>query len=482
MNGQEEIRSVLRSLSPSVAHRAADKPNVAEIYSPPHHAKALDPNRALVVGGRGVGKSFWASVLYDAEARKAASEAYPELGLDKLDVELGFYEGAMGSGNIAPSPSTLKAALKIAEDPASIWRSVILKVLAPNVGPAAFNDRVKWIEETPEAFEDALLEVDRRQAEDGRILLIVFDALDVLATDWDSIRTLTRGLARLALEMSARKAIRIKMFMRHDQFEDMRRKTFADFSKLRTAAVALTWEPEDLYGVLFTRIWRDNSARPVLAQLGKELQLQLDLSKSDLPELIKVSPSHQEALFATIAGEFMGTNKKRGRTYTWMPKHLADAHGETSLRSFLIALKEAADRSSGAIETAIDHVGINAGVLKASDTRLEELREDHPWVDDALNALSGLTVPCAESDVTELWRAAGTVDLIVSHTNDARPAAPIQLDAPEFATVPEKALLAALIDLAVIERRSAEKVNVPDIFRVAARIKRRGGIAPRPKR
>ncbi|HEV2678715.1 MAG TPA: hypothetical protein VGV37_29575 [Aliidongia sp.] len=480
MNGQEEIRNVLRSLSPSVAHRAADKPNVADIYSPPHHANALDPNRTLVVGGRGVGKSFWASVLFNEEARAAAAQAYPFLGLENLDVVLGFYEGAMGSENVAPSASTLKAALKIADDPASIWRSVILKRLAPEVGPSTFNDRVRWIEGTPEAFEDALLEVDQRQAAEGRTLLILFDALDVLATDWDSIRTLTRGLARLALELSARKAIRLKMFMRRDQFEDMRRKTFADFSKLRTAAVELNWKPEDLYGVLFTRIWRDQAARPVLAKLGAGLQL--DISKPDLPESVKVNPTTQEALFATIAGEFMGTNKKRGRTYTWMPKHLADAHNETSLRSFLISLKEAADRSSSSIETAIDHVGINAGVLKASDTRLEELREDHPWVDDALNALSGLTVPCAEGDVTDLWREAGTVGLIVSRTNAERPAAPIQLDAPEFTAAPEKALLEALIDLAVIERRSADIINVPDIFRVAAKIKRRGGIAPRRER
>ena len=479
MSGQEEIRNVLRALSPSVAHRAAEKPNVEDIYSPPHHATALDPNRALVVGGRGVGKSFWASVLNDQDARSAAARAYPDLGLDKLDVALGFYEGAMGSSSVAPSASTLKAALKVAEDPASIWRSVILKVLAPGDGPVGFNDRVKWVEATPEAFEDALVKVDQRQAALGRTMLIVFDALDVLATDWDSIRTLTAGLARLALELSARKAIRVKMFMRRDQFEDMRRKTFADFSKLRTAAVELTWDPEDLYGVLFTRIWRDPAARPVLAALGAGWQL--DIAQPDLPESVKVNAGVQEALFATIAGEFMGANKKRGRTYTWMPKHLADAHSETSLRSFLIALKEAADRSSAGIPTAIDHVGINAGVLKASDTRLEELREDHPWVDDALNALSGLTVPCAEGDVAQLWRAAGTVALIRSRTNDARPAAPIQLDATDY-TVPEEALLHALIDLAVIERRSADIINVPDIFRVAARIKRRGGIAPRAKR
>ena len=216
-----------------------------------------------------------------------------------------------------------------------------------------------------------------------------------------------------------------------------------------------------------------------MSQLGQPMQL--DLSNADLPALLKTSAWAQERMFAVMAGEFMGANKKRGRTYTWMPKHLADAHNETSLRSFLIALKEAADRASSSTPTAIDHVGINAGVLKASDTRLEELREDHPWVDSALDALSGLTVPCAAIDVIDLWRKAETVRLIASRTDPERPAAPVQFDTADY-EVREYALLEALVDLAVIERRSADVINVPDIFRVAAQIKRRGGIAPRRKR
>ena len=37
----------------------------------------------------------------------------------------------------------------------------------------------------------------------------------------------------------------------------------------------------------------------------------------------------------------MGTNRRRGKTYTWLPNHLADAKGQVSPRSFLIAVREA---------------------------------------------------------------------------------------------------------------------------------------------
>jgi len=476
---QSPIRKVLKELNPSVAHRAADKPNIDEIYTPSHHADALDPNRALVIGGRGVGKSFWASVLANEESRAVAAESYPALALNKIDVELGFHEGASGTGGVAPSPATLKNALKEGSDPTSIWRSVLLKALEPEAGPQKLKERIAWLESDPEAFEDSLLHADAERARTGRMLLLVFDALDVLATDWETIRKLTRGLTRLALEMSARRAIRFKLFMRRDQFEDMRRSTFADFSKLRTASVELEWLPADLYGVLFTRLWRDISSRPVFARLGEEVGILM--SDGDLPRSLKDDEAQQEKLFSTFAGEFMGANRKRGRTYTWVPKHLADAHGETSLRSFLIALREAAERAGDRSGSAIDYNGINAGVLKASETRREELKEDNPWVEDALEALTGLTVPCAENEIINRWQDANTLNNIHSRTILERPATPIQLDSTASA-VPEKALVKALIDLGVIERRGQDRVNVPDIFRVAAKMKRKGGVAPRRKR
>jgi hypothetical protein len=465
-------------LNPSVAHKAADKPSIEEIYSPPRHADALDPNRALVIGGRGVGKSFWAAVLANKDSRAAAAESYPKLSLDRLEVALGFHEGALGTEAVAPSPAALKTALDIVDDPASIWRSVLLKVIAPELGPKKLRERVKWLEEDPETFEDALLQADNKLDRDGRTLLIVFDALDVLATDWETIRKLTLGLSRLALEMGSRQAIRLKLFMRRDQYEDMRQTTFADFSKLRTAAVELEWDAVDLYGVLFTRLWRDSKANPVLSKLGRNVGIAI--TGSDLPRFLKTDETKQAALFATFAGEFMGASGKRGRTYTWVPKHLADAHGETSLRSFLIALREAAKRATDRQELAIDHQGINAGVLSASDTRREELKEDHPWVEDALAALDGLTVPCAVSEMIDRWHDAHSLDKIRNRTHRERPAVPIQLELAD-AAIPEMALIDALSDLGVIERRDQDRINVPDIFRVAAKMKRRGGVAPRRK-
>lgn len=480
MIDQSSIRAVMRALDPSVAHRAAQTPNIKEIYTPPSHADALDPDRALVVGSRGVGKSFWAAVLADQNTRLAAAAAYPKLNLQSFDVHLGFHEGSVSPRSAAPARTALPKALEIAEDPAWIWRSVVLKALVPTEGPTRLTERVKWLQDDPELYSELLDIAEQQLRSVGRRALVVFDALDVMATDWNVIRSLTVGLARVALELVSTPAIRIKMFMRRDQFNDMRRKTFADFSKLRTAAVELDWSFKDLYGALFSRLWQDETSKNAFRSLAQ--QHIHSYPNDTLPYALRENEGSQERLFAAIAGEFMGVNAKRGRTYLWLPRHLADGHGETSLRSFLIALKEAAQSTSDRSLLTVDRVSINQGVLKASATRREEIKEDHPWVEDVIPPLEGLVVPCLEGEMIDRWFHDSTAEKVLKRHDPERPAAPVQLaaitEANEFYT-PEYALLSALEELGVIERRNEGRLNVPDIFRVTAKIKRKGGLAPR---
>ena len=65
----QKIRTWLADLAPLPAHQASIAPELAEIYTPQDHEAALDPDRMLVVGGRGVGKSFWAGVLLNTDSR-----------------------------------------------------------------------------------------------------------------------------------------------------------------------------------------------------------------------------------------------------------------------------------------------------------------------------------------------------------------------------------------------------------------------------
>jgi hypothetical protein len=87
------LRDGLKILPQVAAHAATNTPDLRSIFTPQSHEGALDPSREIVVGDRGVGKSFWSSVLKDDFARTAIAPIYAGLKLEKLQVSLGFAEG-----------------------------------------------------------------------------------------------------------------------------------------------------------------------------------------------------------------------------------------------------------------------------------------------------------------------------------------------------------------------------------------------------
>src|SRR5262249_51591205 len=150
----------------------------------------------------------------------------------------------------------------------------------------------------------------------------------------------------------------------------------------------------------------------------------------------------QEKLFYIIAGEFMGASAKRGRTYSWLFDHLADAFGETSPRSFLTALQRAASHGPAPVDTAIDHNGIRAGVQVASEIRVAQLKEDYDWITEVLRALEGLEVPCDPELFKRRWIERATVEKIEDQSGSSNKLLPLELERRK--SDPQGSLLTAL--------------------------------------
>lgn len=92
---------------------------------------------------------------------------------------------------------------------------------------------------------------DEQLWQNGRRLIVLFDALDRVGQQWKTIRERTRALLQVALAMRSYRAIKLKLFLRVDQAEDPQIIAFADASKLFGAKVDLLWERHDLYGLLY---------------------------------------------------------------------------------------------------------------------------------------------------------------------------------------------------------------------------------------
>jgi len=464
------IRNVISAFKPESASSAARALPINEIYVPIGHKEALDFERPLVVGNRGTGKSVWSGALANSAIRKTIAKNNSFDAMAAADVELGFHQSAAELSGVAPSPRVLNSLLKRGVEPEVIWTAVLLKAVAKYAKLRIkndFDDLVDWVDTYPGKCEALLIKADNYYARNKKRFLLVFDALDRLGKSWESIRPLTRGILALTLSMQGYTSMRAKVFMRTDQFKDSAIFNFPDASKIKAARIELNWYSTDLYGLFFQQINNDVGSQKVFAKIYKAVT-----GKPLRPYSKLTDVTEQRLAFSLIAGEYMGTDHRRGRTYTWIIDHLADAFHETTPRSFLVTLQRAATSRQLPSHTVIDHHGIREGVQSASAIRVDQLSEDYPWIRRVLDDLAGLEVPCAPRSFTSRWAERGTVDSVNSLNTEQ----PGPLELLESGSNKEELLLEALVNIGVVEYRTEEKINMPDIFRVAAKIKRRGGV------
>ena len=160
---------------------------------------------------------------------------------------------------------------------------------------------------------------------------------------------------------------------------------------------------------------------------------------------------------------------RRGLPFTWIPTHLGDAAGVATPRSFLAALRTAADETADNAARALDWKSIHGGVRKASEIRVIELAEDFPWTKPAMEALEGLNVPCDSKDLVARWTSKD-----VLRTIEDEPEGRINKGARRGLP----GLLDDLVAVGVLEVRPDGRYNIPDVYRVGFGLKRRGGVRP----
>lgn len=447
------------------------------VYIVPRHVKALRPESALVVGMRGSGKTVWAAALQSAELRKhlvALVPSWPSM----LHVSAGFQADTVQLGH--PDRDTIAAILKAGYPARALWRAVIssqtwLKDQRPDLVAAPWMERARWVQEHPEEVAAGLAEYDRRLTTSGQGHLIVFDALDRTGgNDWDRMRSLLRDLLQIVLDLRSFRALRLKVFVRPDMVDDPQVTAFPDASKVVGDRLELDWRLVDLYGLLWQRLAHapgeaGDSFRHAAELLGGGNWLRVDHTWI-VPERLAGEESVQRGVFELLADTWMGKDRRRGRPYLWLPRHLGDSAGRSSPRSFLEAIRVAAERTLAGEEFALSAAGIREGVQAASRRRVEEIGEDHPWAPAAMEPLRNLLVPCCFDEIEHLWAEHNVLARVQTAALDKLP--------PPHISDGAAGLADDLIGLGVLQRLDGGRINVPDVFRVAFGLRRKGGVPP----
>jgi hypothetical protein len=477
--------AMLKSLPEATSLHGAG-PELRFTYLPASHAKALNLDVMLVVGMRGAGKSFWWAALQRPEHRLLVHRLAKRSGLtEDVEVTVGF--GERPDPGAYPGRDVLDHLLTQGHDPRLIWRTVILHALAPPDhalrGCADWPDRVAYVAAQPEAMDNLLYHRDQELDEKGGHWLILFDALDLSASDWPTMKALIRGLLQAVLDLRRYRRLRAKCFLRTDQLDERAVTSFPDASKILAERVELTWPDTELYNLLWQYL---GNAR---GDAGEGLRRELSSvfggrwsSEEVRGETVWMPPNElrrngdlQRRLFHAIAGPWMGKGARRGYPYTWVPNHLADAQGKVSPRSFLAALRKAAEDTDQRYpdhEWPLHYESIKQGVQAASGIRVDEMREDYPWVDVLMEPLRGKVVPCDFEELAQIWHEGvlGRLETRVEQRQERLP--PTHLDeGPE-------GLRRDLEELGVFLHMRDGRVNIPDVFRVGYGLGRKGGVRP----
>ena len=449
-----------------------ETPPSGTLYLPPSHLKALRLDAHVVVGSRGVGKSFWTAVLQSDPLRRLLVGAASEL--TDISVHLGF----ANREDIAsyPNADVFSNFLDQGGEPYDLWRAVVLRWVAQRAGQKIpdknWGDTVKWLKFAPEAAARLM-----RQPRNWRGL-ILFDALDRTSNVWQRMDEIVRGLLRMVLWLKGFSGLHAKVFLREDQAERPVF-NFPDASKLTATKAELTWARHDLYGLLWQRLINaPNKHGRLLREICPYVEQAGAWRVAD--EMKRESEAQRKA-FERLAGPWMGRDRRRGVPYTWSVSHLADGKGRTSPRSFLAAIRQAAEDSNERYaqhDFALHYESIKRGIQQASEIRVQEMAEDYPWVPAVLSTLRGMNVPCEFAAIRARWAMSfpdGPQSIIPygpqSITSHRLPAQHIARD--------WEGLREDLQRLGLIETKKDGRIDMPDLYRVGFGLGRKGGVKPR---
>ena len=453
----------------------------------PEHVRALDPNVALVLGARGAGKSelFRAAVkegLLPSIIRTTPgvrslrdSEGIHWLTGHPLDKE---FPDAVGLRRYFDS-QPLKA-----ESERDLWFACLLRALAPHIQSLPISqsemmrlpgaeigkvvDAFRFLESAPLLAVDNL---DRKLEAEDRWIVISYDELDVIGGyDWNAMIASIRGLVNFWANYSRRWVrIRPKIFLRTDLFRRHGQSFGADLIKLAANRAEITWSDRNLYTMLVKRL---ANASERLADYCRQSRVKFD----EDPELGLIPRLQKDTdakpLIEKIAGQFMGANLKKGRTFPWLLTHVRDGNGHAIPRALVRLVEEAAIQEQARPLAGYNRLLDPRSIRRALDVVSKEYvlqvnTHELPWLPGVEQRLNGHGVPMdrrvveglLESDWLESWNP---------NQSGLRP------PADNAAQLTDQ-----LLEIGVFGIRPNKKIDVPDLFLVGLGLTRKGGVRRR---
>jgi hypothetical protein len=482
---RESRLALVRSLSLNVGQAEVSEPRI--IFPVPEHARALEPDVVLIVGDRGAGKTQLVRALENEEVRTALTRQISGLRIPPGTVE---WRTGWPLATQGPDSSSWRnfAAHRTRDDVVGAWLAYLVRVLANDLDASA-QASLDELFQSPGVDVERALDVSRRKGvattaaldsldqrllDEGRWIFVAYDELDTLVLDdWSALGVLVRGVVSLWAAYARRwKRIRPKVFLRSDFYKHHREIAGADVAKLAANRVELQWSDKNLYGALIKHILnkRDGDGEEQLFEhFSSVVPTHSDITLGHIPKLSVVKEA--KPFIDRLVSEYMGANKKKGFTFTWLLDHLRDGNGRALPRTLVWLIELAADiehnqpRATGS--HLLSHVSVRVALDRVSELYVQQAQTNE------LFWLAGLG-DRLQRDREVPWSRRELLKLL-GHEFDASWGAPSTDIRPPGQSPDE--VLDSLLELGVLRGRPDNSFDVPDIYLEGLGLKRRGGVA-----
>lgn len=494
-NDRLAILETISQIKAVAENEQDDNTRLEDFLVMPEYSRFRDPDKFLILGGRGSGKTrvFQALTAPDGFAKLIGGQRkLLSPNADNTIVIAGYkLHRDFPSSDILDQFAEDKLArfywagslMILLMNTASLnpqLREIALQSLDPkDFEQFSSRDSLKtptrwlpYIKQNPEVWENILDKMDEWLDRNNQWIFVAYDSLDRLTGQYSDLFPFLRSLLSFWHTHSNRwKHLRCKIFLRNDLYQSQML-AFPDASKLSSNTIQLAWNTVSLYRLLIKRMANAGSPETVsyLQRIPKLISEDSDLALGYIPSN---EQKKMEAFVEMLIGTYMGSSPKKGRSYSWPPNHLQDANGALAPRPFLKCFSAAAqdmcdhpeelDRLQG--ERLLLPDRIQGALLKVSEERVQELKEEYPWLEELQSAFAGLTMLMDQQEFIDHI----SMDIWSDEKKKSLPAS-----SPH-------GIFSLLKSLGIVLVADDGRINVPEIYLHGFRMKRKGGLR-RPDR
>jgi hypothetical protein len=478
---QKALLSCLATMGSGLLKGSETNAFVRRFYPVRQHLHALDPDVVLVLGERGTGKTTLFKAVF-------ANKLLPDLGAFGLNLRLPYRETdqiklvpghPIGPG--FPDARGLKQVLTSPERAMELWFAYLVRVLKEEIGspgalkfldlPGGAPDQV--LDAFVASGNEPLLALDRldQALQDAdQWLFVGYDELDTLGGfDWDAMAKATQGLVAFWSTYARRwQRLRAKIFLRTDLFRRHAGLGGADLAKLAANRVELSWNDLDLFSMLIKRI--ANTDDRLLDYCKRS---RVPFAKEPHPTFgyipnLKIAEDARPFI-ERVAGQYMGANRTKGQSFTWVLDHLRDSHKCATPRSLVRLFEQAAQKERGnprAAPPALIHpTSLRQALEDVSAEHIKQAENEWPWLSGVKDRIgANRLAPWNRRDLEKLLGQ----DWDKSWGQGNQPVAPPVQNARE--------LIDYLVELGVFRERPNDRIDVPDIYIFGLGLRRKGGV------